>query len=109
SAAAAGELDDAVACGEDRRAPGRGDVYAPVHAGIAEDRVAAHAEARGEAAVRRHRHRAGGAAAAQAVEPGRLAALLERRELHLVRTAADAGVHQASHLHFAGLGARLAD
>src|SRR5690606_2366751 len=49
AAVAPGDLDPAVARGVDRRPGRRGEVDALVHAVVAEDRVAAHAEARRQA------------------------------------------------------------
>jgi len=92
-AAVAGDGDAAVARGEDRRASGRGEIHPLVHAAVAEDGVAAHAEARGDArriergAEQRPPHRdavlvepAGRAAGlGEAPDPVAPAALLERR------------------------------
>src|SRR3546814_15444341 len=49
AALAAGEPEDAVAGGHDRRPGRRGEVDPPVHLRIAQDRMPAHAELGGEA------------------------------------------------------------
>ena len=65
-AIAAGDFEPAGASGADRRAIGNAEVDAGVHLRIAEQRMAAHAEARGELGARNRRaqQRLGGAAAA---------------------------------------------
>src|SRR5205823_3832720 len=99
------EPDDAVDRGGDRRAIGRADVDALVHAREAEDRVEAPAERGGDVPRDGHLHRAGVADLAVGVEPVLVPVLAPADELDLAALARQPGEQQLADLHLAGGGA----
>src|SRR5690606_37292008 len=110
TAVAAGDRHDAVGHGIDGRAIAAAEIDAAVHALVAEDRVAPHAEGRGDAAARRPHHTAALFADARRLEPlgAAVGSPFEHRKLGL--SAADQpGIEQLARLALARLGAAIVD
>ena len=94
----------------DRRAVGRTDVDALVHFQIAEQRMHAESEGRGDPPRHRHAHEAAAFALPLGVEPARMAVrIVPADEFDLAASLVDAGEQQVAEPLFAGRGAVALD
>src|SRR5690606_19971882 len=102
--------DDAVTHGIDGRAVSAAEIDAAVHAPVSEDRVPAHAEGRGDAAVRRTHHAAALLPDTRGLEPLPSSVLgpFEHRQFRLP-AAPKPCVKQLAALALPGLGAPMLD